>query len=180
MAIGRPAKPLEVKYRNGNPGRRPLPERSSLVQLPAADVPPEPLRPLGTVGAAMWVRVWTAGAVWLATKVDIEAVQMLCEQMDERQALRSQVLKYGDWRDRAGLRHLDRQVLHGLGAIGFTPTERTRMGVAEVRSVSRIEQLRLDRDREDRKQRERDVNQAPDGIIDVIAYEEVTDGEAAD
>src|SRR6476620_5516269 len=138
MAVGRPAKPLEVKYRNGNPGRRPLPDRHGLIELAGSDEPPEPLRPLGTVGTAMWIRVWTAGAVWLATKVDIEAIQMLCEQMDERQALRASVLKYGDWRDRQGLRHLDKQVLHGLSAIGFTPTERTRMGVAEVRSISRI------------------------------------------
>lgn len=39
---------------------------------------------------------------------------MLCEQVDERQALRYRVIADGDWRERNGLRQLDAQITAGL------------------------------------------------------------------
>lgn len=132
--VGRPPKPIEEKLRTGNPGRRPLPDRASLTVLPAAAAPPEPARPLGQPGRALWDRVWGAGATWLAERVDAEQVLILCEQMDERTQLRGIVLRDPtDWRARAGLRALDAQVMEGLSVLAFNPTERSRLGVAEVK-----------------------------------------------
>lgn len=147
MPAGRPPKPLEEKYRLGNPGKRALPDRASLAVLPGAprDTPPNPLRPLGNTGRHMWNRIWTCGAVWLAKNVDIESVQILCEQMDERQALRVRVLTNGDWRERAGLRAIDAQVMAALAQLGFNPVERSRLGVAEVVGESTLERLRRER-----------------------------------
>jgi hypothetical protein len=140
---GRPPKPLEEKRRLGNPGKRTLPERSNLIALPAAAGPPDPARPLGPVGRELWNRVWTSGANWLAEKVDAETVLILCEQVDERQALRLRVLRDGDWRDRAALRALDAQVIAALAVLGFNPVDRSRLGAAEVvKSESKLDALR--------------------------------------
>ena len=47
----------------------------------------------------------------------------------------------GEWRDRVALRSVDDQIKSLLSALGFTPVDRTRMGVAEVRSMSKLEAL---------------------------------------
>jgi hypothetical protein len=137
--VGRPPKPLEEKLRTGNPGRRPLPDRATLTALPAAAGPPEPARPLGQAGRALWNRVWGAGATWLAELVDAEQVLILCEQADERAALRVKVLRDGEWRERAALRALDAQIMDGLAVLGFNPVDRARLGVAEVKRASALD-----------------------------------------
>lgn len=142
-----PPKPVEVKRRTGNPGKRALPDRSKVVALPAADGIPDPLRPLQREGRRTWDRVWGNGAVWLSPATDIELVQNLAESMDEREVLRAKVLDEGDRYDRIALRKLDEQVKAMLSALGFTPVDRTRMGVAEVQAVSKLEQMRARRAR---------------------------------
>jgi hypothetical protein len=144
---GRPPKPTEQKRRMGNPGKRALPVRSEVVPLRpiARALNPEPLRPLGGPGRSLWDRVWNSGAAWVSQDTDIELLQILCEQMDERAALRISVLRDGDWRERAGLRALDALVVSNLSLLGFTPTDRTRLGVAEVQAQSTLERLIADR-----------------------------------
>lgn len=137
-----PPRPTEVKRKLGNPGKRAMPPLASVAALPAADGAPTPLRPLLAEGARLWGRVWSEGAVWLSPATDIELVQMLAETMDEREQLRAVVLSgEGEWRDRVALRSIDDQIKSMLSALGFTPADRTRMGVAEVRAVSKLEQL---------------------------------------
>lgn len=137
-----PPKPTEVKRRIGNPGNRPLPAVASVTALPAADGVPVPLRPLLNQGQRMWERIWSDGAIWLSPHTDIELVQMLAETMDEREGLRGYVLSgEAEWRDRVALRSIDDQIKSMLSALGFTPVDRTRMGVAEVRSMSKLEAL---------------------------------------
>jgi len=102
-----------------------------VIALPAADGIPPVLRPLMNEGQRLWNRVWSEGAVWLSPNTDIEIVQMLAETMDERQGLREYVLSgEGEWRDRVALRNIDDQIKSTLSALGFTPVDRTRMGVA--------------------------------------------------
>jgi hypothetical protein len=141
-----PPKPIEVKRRQGNPGKRALPKPSSLVALPRVEGIPEPLRTLDVDGAAMWGRVWSSGAAWVAPTTDVELVQMVCEAADERSTLRALVMSgESDWRDRVALRSLDSDIRSMLSALGFTPVDRTRMGVGEVREVSKLEALRARR-----------------------------------
>lgn len=142
MPAGRPPKPTEQKRRAGNPGKRSLPE--PLVLLPAAETTPEPVRPLGGPGRALWDRVWAAGARWVSPTTDVELLQIVCESVDERSALRYQVLQPGqnDPHLRAALRALDAQVVSGLSLLGFTPSDRARLGVAEVVAQSTLKRLR--------------------------------------
>lgn len=141
-----PPKPNEVKRRIGNPGRRPLPDQGKVTALSMASSEPTPLRPLGPEGQALWSRVWSSGAMWIAPSTDIELVQLLCEAMDERQMLREVVMAGGaDWRDRVALRNLEGEIKSMLSILAFTPTDRTRLGVGEVRQESKLEALRARR-----------------------------------
>lgn len=86
----------------------PLPKRPGKFEGRTA---PSPGRPLGTAGLALWERAWrTSGPA----EVDVDALLLLCEQMDERVALRIRVLRDNDRWDRIALRALDGQVTSGL------------------------------------------------------------------
>jgi hypothetical protein len=138
---GRPPKPTELKRRVGNPGKRALPTPATVHALPPVDTTPDPPRPLGPAGRALWERAWQHGRAWIAES-DIELLLLTCEQIDERQALRLRVLRDNDWRERSGLRALDKVIQDGLGMMGFSPVDRSRLGVAEVKVVSALEEVR--------------------------------------
>lgn len=138
-----PPRPIEAKRRTGNPGKRRLPDPSTVIALPAADGIPDPLRPLQVEGRRMWDRIWSRGAVWLSPASDAEVVQMLAEAMDERVTLRDRVMSgENDWRDRIALRQLDDQIKALLSSLGFTPTDRAKLGVAEVKQMSKLDAMR--------------------------------------
>jgi hypothetical protein len=138
--VGRPPKPVEQKRRAGNPGKRPLPETT--IAIPTSSIAPVPHRPLGPAAQQFWERVWSVGFTWISPQMDIELLQMVAEQIDERVALRMRVLKQGDWRDRAALRSLDAQVLDCLSLLGFTPVDRARLGFVEVKIKNELEEFR--------------------------------------
>lgn len=141
MPAGRPAKPIEQKRLLGNPGKRALPDESSIVLMQQIDSVPEPPRPLLKYGNDLWERVWGMGATWISDKTDIELLLMTCEMVDERWNLRVKVMQNDDSRMRRGLRDLDRQIVSNLSLLGFTPSDRSRLGVAEVKAKTRLEEL---------------------------------------
>ena len=136
---GRPPRPIEQKRMLGNPGRRPLPE--GLQILPSAGETPEPARPLLKYGQQLWDRVWEQGLNWISPNTDTELLLMTCEMVDERWNLRVKVMQSDDARLRRGLRELDRLIIQNLSLLGFTPSDRTRLGVAEVKVMSKLEEL---------------------------------------
>lgn len=142
MPAGRPAKPIEQKRLLGNPGKRALPKEGSLVVLPMALERPEPHRELGEAGLALWERVWEKGLAWISPGSDVELLQMTCEMLDEREHLRRLVAEFGERDDRRSLRELDRQIVSNLSLLGFSPSDRSRLGVAEVKARSALEELR--------------------------------------
>ena len=87
--VGRPPKPVEQKRRAGNPGKRPLPD--AVIAIPTSPTVPEPHRPLGQAGRQFWERVWNVGFTWISPQMDIELLQIVAEQIDERAALRVKV-----------------------------------------------------------------------------------------
>jgi hypothetical protein len=148
--MGRPPKPIEQKRLTGNPGKRALPKEGSLVLLPSMYEIPEPPRPLVTAAAKeLWERTWSMGQTWLSPSTDIELLLMTCEMIDERWNLRIQVLQNNRPEERRGLRELEKQIVNNLSLLGFTPTDRSRLGVAEVKRVSKLEELRAKRDNKD-------------------------------
>ena len=141
MPAGRPAKPIEQKRLLGNPGKRALPDEDSVILLERAEEIPEPTRPLLKYGQELWDRIWGMGATWVSDKTDIELLMMTCEMIDERWNLRVKVMQNDDPRMRRGLRELDRQIVSNLSLLGFTPSDRARLGVAEIKAKSKLEEL---------------------------------------
>lgn len=130
---GRKPKPTELKRRLGNPGKRALP-KAEVVALPYAQEAPVPRRKLLRAGEALWEQIWCSGAIWLRPDMDYEMCLMLCEMADEREFLRIHTLQTPDaWRERRALRELDKQITSMLGSIGFSPTDRARLGIGEVK-----------------------------------------------
>jgi hypothetical protein len=61
--------------------------------------------------------------------------------MDERVWLREKVLAEGENEDRKALRMLERAIVENLSLLGFSPTDRSRLGVAEVKKQTKLEEL---------------------------------------
>lgn len=139
--MGRPPKPLELKRAEGNPGKRALPKESNLILLPAANGIPEPSRPLMKYGQQLWDSIWGMGQSWISPNTDIELVLMTAEMVDERWNLRVKVMGNDDPRMRRGLRELDKQIVSNLSDLGFSPTARMRLGIAEVKKQTKLEEL---------------------------------------
>jgi hypothetical protein len=139
--MGRPPKPVELKRVTGNPGKRKLPNEGEIVMLPAATSTPEPSRPLMKYGREVWDTVWQVGVNWISPNTDLELLLMTCEMVDERWNLRVKVMQTDDSKMRRGLRELDRLIIGNLSLLGFTPTDRSRLGWAEVKTQSRLEQI---------------------------------------
>lgn len=139
MPAGRPSKPIEQKRLLGNPGKRALP--SQALAIPMATEIPEPHRPLLKYGQELWDKVWGLGTNWISPNTDAELLLMTCEMIDERWNLRVKVMQSDDARLRRGLRELDRQIISNLSLLGFSPSDRSRLGVAEVKAMSKLESL---------------------------------------
>lgn len=134
---GRKPKPIEQKQRIGNPGKRKLAPVVTIAPQASNEIP-EPPRPLlggrdgqRGYGRQLWEQIWIAGGAWLRRDADLELVMLVCEQTDERTILRNKLFAgQMEWRDRAALRQLEKQITLNLSALGFTPTDRARMGIA--------------------------------------------------
>ena len=141
MQPGRPAKPIEQKRLLGNPGKRALPDQSNITLIPMAESTPEPSRPLLKYGKELWDKVWDTGINWISPNTDTELLLMTCEMIDERWNLRVQVMTNNDPKDRRGLRELDKAIVSNLSLLGFSPSDRSRLGLAEVKKMSKLEEI---------------------------------------
>jgi len=138
---GRPPVPNEVKRKRGTarPDRTPAP--SNVVALPPADgVPPYPAD-LGVDGKQLWDRAWNAAITWLSPASDMHEVEEAARLADDVAAARRRYRATTDPGDARALVAVSKQLTEALSALGFTPVARTRLGVAEVKRVSALEQL---------------------------------------
>ena len=156
---GRPPKPTEVKRALGNPGHRPIPAAPmpghGLDAMTGIPVPPD----LGPHGLELWNRVWFAGREWLSPDVDYPLVVMLCQSQDEAEDIRIALSDGSE--DRyyvvgngqkvtsplvSQLKDLRVQITAWLAALGYSPTDRARLGLAEVRKVDELDELKFRRE----------------------------------
>lgn len=140
-AMGRPPKPAEIKRRNGNPGKRPLAILADVVALPMADG--VPLIPPGieSAGADLWRELWQDGITWISPKTDMAAVTEACQAADDVAVARRRYRATSDPADARALATLGKRLDDALSTLGFNPTARSRLGVAEVRRASALEKL---------------------------------------
>ena len=133
-------KPVELKILQGNPGKRALPLNDALAPLEYGYR--EPLRELGVVGKQFWDNIFDAGEIWISIRTDTELVQMVCEQLDRRELIKQQI--ESDPTDPTWYRQaneIEKQIIHSLSLLGFTPADRTRLGLVSAKTKSKLEEL---------------------------------------
>lgn len=134
-----PGKPAELKKKLGSRHYKPA---EVVYALPEIREVPDPQRDLDVSGRRLWDRAWKLGQNWISDKTDVDLLLIVCEQLDERDKLRSFVLENMEaWHERNALRILERDIASNLSSLGFDPTSRTKLGVAEVTAKSKLEEL---------------------------------------
>ena len=142
--MARPVAPLEVRRRKGrsrdtDSGGRPLPEVVAV--LPMAVGVPVPPADLGLEGRGLWERAWSEAITWLSPDSDLLAIVEACRAADDVAAARCRYRVTTDPADGRMVVTASKRLSEALSAIGFDPTARARLGVAEVKRVSALEQL---------------------------------------
>ncbi len=141
MPAGRPPKPAELKRITGNPGKRALPDLAVITTIPMADTTPPPPASLGEDGVALWNAAWGHAITWLSPTSDAHAIENAARLADDLALARKKyraTLEPGDGRL---LVHLNKAFVDSLSSLGFDPTSRSRLGVAEVKAISAIDKL---------------------------------------
>jgi hypothetical protein len=139
--MANPAKPLEVKRALGNPGKRSLPDVDKTVSLRAGRV--EPHQPLDWAGLLLWNRVFGQGQTWISPQSDVELLLLTCKQLDRQVMLEQQfVERPDDYHVHRQLLDLESAIVKNLGLLGLTVDARSKLGLAEIKVESKMEQLR--------------------------------------
>ena len=159
---GRPPKPLEQHRALGNPSHKPLPPAPMPGEgLPATSSIPNPPE-LGDPGLDLWIQVWTAGQTWLSPRADAPIITLLCQAQDEAEEIRGKinsgeveryyVLPNGSYVTHplvVQLKDLRVQSTSWLASLGFSPSDRARLGIGEIRQADALDELQ--RRRQERK-----------------------------
>jgi hypothetical protein len=129
-----------MKRKLGNPGKRAMPREGQLMQIDGGYR--EPLRPLGEAGFQLWSEVYEAGGLWISAKTDTQLLQMVCELLDRREILREEFLADPTERKvNMSLLETEKLIQTSLSLLGFTPSDRSKLGLAEVKAKSKLEEL---------------------------------------
>jgi hypothetical protein len=128
-----------MKRKLGNPGKRAMPREGELMQIEGGYR--EPLRPLGEAGLQLWSEIYEAGGLWVS-KTDSHLLQMVCELLDRREILREEFRADPTERKvNMSLLETEKLIQSSLSLLGFTPSDRSRLGLAEVKAKSKLEEL---------------------------------------
>lgn len=145
-----PPKPVEIKRRTGNPGKRPLPVTPTAIVAASTSVPAPP-DGVGEVGRAAWSRAWQVGSAWLAPS-DALMVEQAAQLVDDiagwQAAIEAEGATYvtdsGMVRAHPAVGQINvlrRELRATLSLLGFSPSDRARLGLTEVRKVSALADL---------------------------------------
>ena len=146
---GRPPKPTERKRAAGNPGKHKLVEPLAIV--PASDGTPAPPVPLARAGRELWHQIWSTAGDWLAPS-DVPLVALLAQFADERERWLgmassegiTHTTAHGTIRIHPGVaeaRRLEAAMVQILSLLGLSPSDRSRLGLTEVRKLSGLADL---------------------------------------
>ncbi len=140
MTLGRPTQPIEQKRLEGTLRADRLPANAPLVALSNQAGEPEPQSNLSELGLAFWSQAWATP--WLSQLSDYWLVLLTAQALDEREQVRLALVESpSDRRMRVTLRELDKQITNAYSLLGFTPSDRSRLGVAEVKKESKLDEL---------------------------------------
>jgi len=169
--MGRPPKPAEIKRVTGrspglDSGGRRLRELSEVTILPGADKIPEPPAMLGDDGKIFWNRIWDSAITWLSPQSDMSAIENTAKLADAVTAARTKYMATLDSADGRAYVQINKAFTDALASLGFDPVSRSRLGVAEVKRVSAIDQLLQKRN--ERQQATADPGLATEILVSVV------------
>lgn len=141
MPAGRPPKPAELKRITGNPGKRKLPDLQVITTIPMASSIPDAPAGLGKDGIALWNTAWANAITWLSPSSDLQAIENAARLADDVAAARAKYRATLESADGRLLVQLNKSFVDALSTLGFDPTARSRLGVAEVKAISAIDKL---------------------------------------
>lgn len=150
MPAGRPPKPNELKRITGNPGKRPLPDLKIVHSLPQAIEVPEPPANLGEEGKKFWNGIWNSAINWLSPDSDHRAILNAAMLADDLALARAKYRATHEAADGKLLVHLNKAFVDALSTLGLDPTSRSRLGVAEVKKMSALDELLAKREAQGR------------------------------
>lgn len=122
-----------------------------MILAEAAGAPPVPAS-LKRAGRDEWLRVWTAGRAWLAPGIDVFILERYCQQHDRLAEMYARVERDGmiveGYKGQprphpllSEIRALESEMRKVETELGFTPAARSKLGHAEVRRVSKMDEL---------------------------------------
>lgn len=131
---GRPRTPTETKRRRGTDRPDRTPRSTDLAAVAPVDADAVELSPLAALERSLlagkhWLAESDAASIVLAR----DALELYAELRADPKAKASDVISAGKW------------VQSCFSDLGFTPGERSRLGLAEVKAVSKMEALRAQR-----------------------------------
>ena len=132
MPAGRPPKPIEQLKRTGTYRR----DRHGTRGLPSEVSSPNPVPLEDHTALETFEATLQAGWPWF-TATDSTAVVMLREALEERAEIRAMYPAGSKPR-----REIDEQIARQLSALGFDPAARARLGLAEVKAASKLDEIR--------------------------------------
>ena len=155
---GRPPKPIESHRRNGNPSKLNLPVEpmsSSALALVDLSVVPSVPEGFGLVGTSYWKVLWTGGRRHLSELHDTPLMTRLCKNFDKIAELElwlgkdverrwytspnGQVVTHPAVKQ---IEQMDAQNTAWMSLMGFTPSDRARLGLQEIRVANELDQYR--------------------------------------
>lgn len=134
-----PAVPVERKRMLGNPGKRAMPG-ADVVMLEAGQV--DAPEGLGKAGLRLWGAVFGEGELWISPRLDVDLLERTCRALDRLVVLDS--LFEQDPANRQtvmSINETEKVLASQLGLLGFTPSDRARLGLAEIKRQSKLEEM---------------------------------------
>jgi hypothetical protein len=72
----------------------------------------------------------------------VQLLQLVCEQLDRKVRIESYIVEHPDeWHMFKQLNDLERLIQSNLSLLGFTPADRTRLGLVSAKTKSKLEDL---------------------------------------
>ena len=162
--VGRGGKPqpAEVQRAKGNTAKKklaPPPDPSTSLANVNGDAVPAAPEWCDAYGTAVWQSVWRAGRRHLSEQHDEILISLLVERLQDRRTIRDWLGDHPEnrWYVTANgqvvthpavkqIEQIDAQVTGWLSMLGFSPSDRARLGLAEIRVANELDEFRRRKD----------------------------------
>jgi len=124
----------------GNPRQHKIRTNDAIASLEYGYVePPEDLR---ESGLELWNKIFGAGELWISIRTDTQLVAQVCRQLDRRDELSRRFWDEPESRVvNMSLLETEKAIVNALSLLGFTPADRTRLGLVSARTKSKLEEV---------------------------------------